>query len=470
MLLMHAEQEVMTENHSKEIVGRTNHIFQLCFEAGGAARSYQDKMGGSEEAKTFHAAAGKIHDEFVPLKELVRDDPRYFELVESSDKKSSKVIKLISYVIDLAESGQVMKAIAIAHKTSDVFDKTKASMLDELKQLMAEQEKIIAESPKTRARSRHSVMTLLMAGVGLNVVFALGLALFFVRGITGRLDLVVNNTSRLVKHEKLNEPLSGNDEIAHLDHAFHDMAKQLKEVEEMKQQFVAMISHDLRTPLTSVCGFLEMLEHGAYGSLSDQGQQRTQLAERNISRLISLINDLLDMEKLESGRLELAPETIPLEPVAVRSVDAVRVFAEQHKVNIVIEPMDCTVYADGNRLVQVLVNLISNAVKFSPADSTITVSARPKGDLIDVRIADQGRGVPPQFREAIFERFRQVKTTDATQKGGTGLGLAICKAIVEQHGGAIGVESEEGKGSTFWFTVPVRPIAPAPVAEKAASK
>ncbi len=470
MLLTRAEQEAAKERHSKEIVGITNHIFQLVYDAGTAAADYQMKDGGPPAAARFHTAADKIPQEMARLTALVREDPRYHDLVERVDKNSSSAVRIVTKLMALAESGRMMEALGLAQKVKPVFSKLQDDMFTDLRELMNEQEKIIAEMPAAQARSRQTVKQLLMGGIALNIVFAIALGLFFVRGITRRLELVVDNTNRLVKHEPLNERLTGFDEIAQLDKSFHEMVKALKEVEEMKQQFVAMVSHDLRTPLTSVCGFLELLQHGAYGSLSEQGQKRTQLAERNISRLISLINDLLDMEKLESGRLELIPENIPLEPVVIRSIEAVRVFAEQHKVNLLSDPMDCTVYADGNRLIQVLVNLISNAVKFSPVDGNITISAKPAGDFIEVRVTDQGCGVPKSYHETIFERFRQVRATDATQKGGTGLGLAICKAIVEQHGGRIGVESEDGKGSTFWFSVPVNPPVAQPVAEIQAAK
>lgn len=453
-LLIKAEQEALVESHSKEIVGVTNHIFQLLYDAGTAAAEFQQRNGGKEYSDKYHAAANKIPAELSKLKMLVADDSLYSQKVQNVSKKCETLLKIVNHIIGLAEQGQWPEALGLAVKTKPIYDEKKTETLNELRSLMAEQERIIAESPIAQARSRQVVKSILLAGLSVNVVLAIVLALFFVRGITGRLDVVVDNTKKLLKREPLNEPLSGADEIAHLDSSFHAMVKQLKEVEEMKQQFVAMVSHDLRTPLTSVCGFLEMLRHGAYGKLSDQGQQRTALAERNISRLIALINDLLDMEKLESGQLELVPEQISVEPVITRSIDAVRVFAEQHKVSIISESNDLTVYADGNRLIQVLVNLISNAVKFSPPESTITISSVPTGGYVELRVADQGRGIPGQFKDVIFERFRQVKTTDATQKGGTGLGLAICKAIVEQHGGTIGVESEEGKGSMFWLRIP----------------
>jgi signal transduction histidine kinase len=453
-----AEKEALRQAHSKEIVGTTNHIFQLFYDAGTAAAAFQQQNGGKENSDKYDAASAKIPEELEKLKALVKDDPQYVAAVEEVDGKSKFVLKVVNRIMSLAEHGQWPEALGLAVKFRDLYDTKKNQLLNELRELMNAQQKILDEGPKIDAHQRKMLKGLLLAGVALNVVFAIALALLFVRTITRRLDILVDNTQRLPKHLPLNQILRGSDEIAQLDQAFHQMAQQLKEVEEMKQQFVAMVSHDLRTPLTSVCGFLEMLRQGAYGDLSSQGSQRTQLAERNIQRLIALINDLLDMEKLESGQLELIQELIPLEPVITRSLDAVRVFAEQHKVQLVADPVDYIVYGDTNRLIQVLVNLVSNAVKFSPPDSAVTVAAVPIDDFIEVRIIDKGRGVPAAYREVIFERFRQVKATDATQKGGTGLGLAICKAIVEQHGGKIGVESEEGKGSTFWFRVPLKPM------------
>jgi PAS domain S-box-containing protein len=229
-----------------------------------------------------------------------------------------------------------------------------------------------------------------------------------------------------------------------------------KEIERMKQEFVSMVSHDLRTPLTSIQLFLNMLAKGTFGPLSEFGQKKATMADRNASRLISLINDLLDIDKMESGQLALACEDIPLSPVLERSVESVRGFAEHQKIAIELVPAgECHVHADGDRLVQVIVNLLGNAVKFSPPDSTVTVEMTSKDQVVTIKVIDRGRGVPEHLKDTIFERFKQVEAKDATEKKGTGLGLAICKAIVTQHGGKIGVESEQGAGSTFWFTLPL---------------
>jgi PAS domain S-box-containing protein len=239
----------------------------------------------------------------------------------------------------------------------------------------------------------------------------------------------------------------------------HDITER-KEIERMKQEFVAMVSHDLRTPLTSIQGFLTLLQTGMYGPLNENGEENLATADANITRLIGLINDLLDIEKMESGKLKMEIGDCPLSEVFERSVGGVIGFADSQKVHLVAEPTNLMAFADRDRLVQVLINLISNAIKFSPKDSTIRIEAAKIDDFVEVRVIDKGRGVPEEYRETIFERFQQVRTTDATQKGGSGLGLAICKAIVEEgHGGTIGVESKEGEGSTFWFRVPLQKVA-----------
>lgn len=242
------------------------------------------------------------------------------------------------------------------------------------------------------------------------------------------------------------------------------------EIERMKQEFVAMISHDLRTPLTSVQGFLELLADGVYGELTAQGVQRSEMAERNVSRLLRLINDLLEVTKLEAGKLDLHLAETRLEEIIERSVEAVRVFAEKHSVSLDAPIVPIQLIADGDRVERVLVNLLSNAIKFSPPQSVVKVVVEESQQWVEVKVQDTGRGIPASHIDAVFERFKQVEVNDAKKKGGTGLGLAICKAIIEQHGGNIGVTSEEGKGSTFWFRLPRTRTEQKPTPELADSR
>jgi len=230
--------------------------------------------------------------------------------------------------------------------------------------------------------------------------------------------------------------------------------RERKEVEKLKRDLIAIVSHELKTPLTSIHGFLSLLAENVYGPLSDELAGRVELAERSVMHLIKLVQDLLAVEKLKSGRSELRLRKFNLQDVFTRATDSVSQIAKEQEVQIVTPSEQILVEADPDRLTQVLTNILSNAVKYSPKNSSITVKVVPADDWLEVRIDDKGPGIPESARSRIFESFQQVNASEDEKKGGTGLGLAICKAIIEQHGGTIGVDSEDGKGSTFWFRIP----------------
>ena len=172
-----------------------------------------------------------------------------------------------------------------------------------------------------------------------------------------------------------------------------------------------------------------------------------------MERLIRLINDLLDIEKMETGKLDMTFANTDLYSIFDKSIGSIADFAASRQVEVSVEPTKLSVQADADRLVQVMVNLLSNAIKFSPSESTVKITACRDDQWVEISVSDQGRGIPIEHLKTIFERFQQVKSSEAQTESGSGLGLTICKSIIEQHGGAIGVESELGKGSSFWFKV-----------------
>ena len=235
---------------------------------------------------------------------------------------------------------------------------------------------------------------------------------------------------------------------------FRDVSER-REVERMKDEFVSVVSHELRTPLTSLRGSLGLLASGRAGAIPPHGQRLLDIAVQNTDRLVRLINDILDLERLRSGKHELEPRPTPASELLRSAADVMEAMADRAKVRLSVVPSPVPVMADPDRILQVITNLVSNAIKFSPPEGAVTLQAEREGGLVLFSVRDQGRGIPHDKLELIFERFQQVDSSDARQKGGTGLGLAICRGIVEQHGGRIWAESDPGEGSTFFFTLQV---------------
>jgi PAS domain S-box-containing protein len=229
-----------------------------------------------------------------------------------------------------------------------------------------------------------------------------------------------------------------------------------KRNERMKGEFVATVSHELRTPLTSIAGSLGLLAGGAAGQLPDAARRLLAIAHGNSQRLVRLINDILDIEKIESGKVAFALQPVELRALAEQAIEGNRGFAESFGVTVRLDPAsaEAVVRVDPDRMVQVITNLLSNAVKFSPRGEEVLVSLENKGGRVGLTVSDRGPGIPPEHTTRIFEKFVQVDATDARQRGGTGLGLSIVKQIMLRLGGEIGVRPAVGGGSVFCVELP----------------
>ena len=227
-----------------------------------------------------------------------------------------------------------------------------------------------------------------------------------------------------------------------------------KAVERMKDEFVSVASHELRTPLTSIRGSLGLLATGKLGTLSPKGQRMLEIAVNNTDRLSRLVNDILDLQRMESGKIIMVKQNCNATDLIVQAAEAMQAMADKERITLAIYPVSIPLWADPDHILQTLINLLSNAIKFSPPGSTILLTAEKQNQEILFKVKDQGRGIPANKLQSIFERFQQVDASDSRKKGGTGLGLAICRNIVEQHGGRLWVESVIDVGSTFYFTLP----------------
>jgi signal transduction histidine kinase/CheY-like chemotaxis protein len=243
----------------------------------------------------------------------------------------------------------------------------------------------------------------------------------------------------------------------------HDsLLTQRSQLDTIKDEFISTVSHELRTPLTSIRGALGLLSAGLMGNVDAKAQNLLRIAVTNTDRLIRLINDILDLERMQSGRAPLHVRRCNLRELAEQAIDTMTPMADAAHVMLELQmgaPAESVFFdGDSDRILQVLTNLLSNAVKFSPAASSVKIRVEADTDCVLLRVSDQGRGIPPEKLDAIFDRFHQVEASDARQKGGTGLGLAICRTIVHQHNGTIWAESNvqqnRGAGASLFMALP----------------
>jgi PAS domain S-box-containing protein len=232
---------------------------------------------------------------------------------------------------------------------------------------------------------------------------------------------------------------------------------QQRAAERVRGEFTSTLSHELRTPLTSILGSLQLLRSGALGDMDKDQGELVEVAERNGQRLLDLINEVLDIEKIESGRLTLVPEPMALDSLLNESVRLNQGYADRFRANLALhgEVPGVIVRADRKRLMQVMTNLLSNAAKFSPPNGAVDVNVSMRDAIVRVEVSDRGAGIPEAFRPKIFGRFAQADSADSRIKGGTGLGLAISKRLIEMMQGRIGFEDRPGGGTTFFFELPV---------------
>lgn len=577
-LLAQTENEARRQDFAREVTSKASRLLLVMYDTGDAVGKFTASraLGSTERYK---AGLEELPEMVSWLKENLKGTGEPEQLIAHIDQNLQVCAPVIDGIKRDAESMTNQEALKIWRQRRMPIQHNVDEMVVDLEKLMAYGRAIEDEAPSKERAQRTATRAALWVGLGTNIIFFIIMILFFTRKIARRLDVLGDNVKRLETGAPLNTPLTGSDEIAEVDRAFHETAAAVRreeallkqsetrlrtilesvpigvvvldtagsiqfvnraisksfaydqaelighnfsmllpaddsrgqnidllssalgtiseisarrkdgslfpadfslaevkvgektqhiamlldaterhELQKLRLSFVNMIREELRTPLTSIDTFFSEYRSGHFGAVSNDAGEGTDKAQKNIKRLLLLLNDLFDLERLESGKIEINPTDSKLAIILERSVDGVSSLAEKRKVNIEVpasaDSSDLLVFADEDRIVQVIVNFLSNAIKFSPENSTITVALTPDTDQIEVAVIDRGRGIPAEQIGSLFQQFQQVDTRDATEKGGTGLGLAICKAIVEEHGGAIGVVSKEGQGSKFWLTLP----------------
>ena len=452
-LLNEAEKEAREADRANSVIAATNTAVQGLFDCSIAFLAFDARsFDFFEERMNYHLK--RLPQDLRRLRELVHSNPTHTRIVDEVMPEISHSLDWIRMTAAKSKAGarlDIPEALAMRSTLNDIVAKLDTIIKDEKR----EQRK----KPKENAENLKTILKiLLLSGIAMSILLALLLVIIFHQSTTQRLQRLMVNSVRLGEGKKLTPILDGNDEIALIDRTFHAAADALEqaalkraELEKMKKQFVAMISHDLRTPISSVSSTLELLGAGAWGSLNEMGVNKVNMAAGSLRHSIQLINNLLDLEKMEAGLMELDLKTISLQDLLDRSLSAVEALAEKKSIALERSEQELLINGDEFRLLQVLINLLGNAIKFSPLSTKVQVAIESSDSWAKIMVKDQGPGVSAENAKMVFERFHQSPDTKEKAKEGTGLGLAICKAIIEAHGGNIGVENNEGGGSCFWF-------------------
>lgn len=402
--------------------------------------------------------AAKIQGQLRELNDLVKGDPITSKIIAKLEKHTNRLILLAPKLKDaFGDSLGDYHFVEFFHDsdfwTEAIFNAK--SNRDCIEKLLDHYEKTIDSVRPEAARRREQIKQTIIAMVVFNILIAVAMAVYFSKTTVRRLTGLMNNIDRFGSGGELLEPIKGEDEIAELDKEFRQMAVARQRAEQVRRDMVAMVSHDLRTPLSATNGYVTLLLEGVYGELPEKQYTVLSNMESELHRLIRLANDLLDVEKIESGSLDLNVTEQSAGEMIADSTNAIRGIADIKRVKIVVQsPEHMVLHCDGDRITQVLINLLSNAIKFTSPDTQVTIRATSESDDSRFEVQDQGPGIPAQSIAYVFDRFKQLDQDADSKRTGSGLGLTICKAIVEEHGGAIGVESTLNEGACFWFTIP----------------
>jgi signal transduction histidine kinase len=320
--------------------------------------------------------------------------------------------------------------------------------------LSAEREKL-NYTQKLASESRDLIKMQLVIGVTLDIVLTLALLVFLLKSITDRLAVLVNNARLLPTGQPLPAMVKGSDELAYLDQVLHQASSELEKASEYRKAVMETMNHDLRSPIQSAIITAEILESLPLALESEQTAKQIDRLKRSLSRVVKLVEDHLTIDKLESGTAELEISTFDLRAAVDEAIDGVAAQAGVKSIELENKVAATKIEADRGRILQVLANYLTNAVKYSPRSAPVVISSQHLGHSVKVMIVDDGPGLNAEEQALVYERFQQ-NPGDNLARQGFGLGLAICKLLVNHHGGTVGVSSSPGKGSTFWFTLPIK--------------
>lgn len=437
---------------SREFVAEVIDLTKSFLDAGICLGAWKTTRS-DEFSHQYDSILVNVPDIYKRLTVLSGTDPQRQHHVEALKVNGKQILDLISGFRKPTGIAMLvlMDPVEYRHKLTAAYQ----GFFSETGAISREEKERQNLSPAVEEKQRQLLSLILLAGVTINIFISLAMVRFFSNKITRRLSILTDNCRRFVDRRNLNHLVGGQDEIADLDVHIHDMADEVRNAEQKRDEYVQMVNHDLRAPLAAIQTILAGTAKGLYGELTEKGQSRIADAREDASRLVDLINETMEADRLESGQFQLQRDDFDLGELIANVTSSLRPLMEQKNMELALTPIEAQVNGDRPRLRRVLTNLIDNAIKYAPADSKIEIAISRQPREVEVEIRDEGPGVKPGEEDRVFQAYDRGSEAHALAKPGKGLGLAICKVIIEAHGGRIGVKNKTDGGSIFWFVLPI---------------
>ena len=452
VLLHYSQEDAARLSQSRTFVTKVDNINRDFLELGMSLAAFRYTKG-RKFIKQYDEIVGGLPAKFDELKKLSEGYPSRLTHVEKLQRDGNNVIELTQSFRRPADSAIVylLDPLAYRQKISDAF----SQFSEESAAVANEELQLQQNSPAAESTMRKGLTVCIVLGLLSSTMLTFILTRFFMTNITRRLAILTANSLLFSIKKPLMAPVIGDDEIVELDQNFRKMVAQIEEADNRRHLYVQMISHDLRGPLTSMRSTIEAAERGIYGQITDKGKNRFAAAQNDSDRLIGLINEMIDYDGLADGSIELDKDRFEAKELMDAAKDSLESLAEAKQVELQFSCDEANLTADKDRLKRVLINLMHNAIKFSPPHSVVKAEANIKDNSVVFRIIDQGAGVKQEEINNLFQPFQMGESAKTVSETGSGLGLAICKMIIEAHHGTLDVESKSGKGSCFWFSLPL---------------
>jgi signal transduction histidine kinase len=453
------EARLADQIHANQVLFHTNEMWLGIMDE--TTSTFGAKIFPGKHAQVGRFGTNKYQREYVELSKLLKNDPSQQQLLR-------EMYMICTVMVDQTnqfEEPSLLDGFATLRGNMKQFRNVQLLMRklgDDMEVFRVPWQRRTEEMASEVNRIHTLIRNVTVGGIIVSLLLAGMLFTYFMRNMYDGIRRLMENAHRVAQQRPLLPEIGRGDELAELDHTFHEMANAVeaaaleqKRLQQLKQDFFNMVTHDMRTPLTSVVLAIETLTSGVLGAIPGAALETLERAEMNANLLVKLIGDLLDLDAADNRELKIHADNFDTREVFEEVETLVEPLAARGQVQLRTECGVDTIYGDRHLLARVLTNLTANAIKFSPQGTTVTMRATADSDRINFEVIDQGRGIPPEHISSIFERFHQVEKDDARKKLGSGLGLTIARAFVEAHGGQIGVDSEVGKGSKFWFWIPL---------------